>query len=374
MGSAYTPGLQVSRLTRVRRIRRLATPGEVLARIGDVVHPDSVLARALLPGFMQTVKVAANLGIEAAELLSVLQIKKGDTVEIGQVLAVSKSLFGLLRTEMKSPVIGTVETISAITGNLGIRLAPTPIELTAYLEGTVVEVLPREGAAIEADAALIQGIFGVGGERVGEIAVLSSSPEQNLVADQIVSDHAGKILVGGSNISGAALRRAADVGVTGIIVGGIIDGDLIDYLGYNIGVAITGQENIPLSVMVTEGFGAIAMAQRTFDLLMELDGRRASMNGATQIRAGVIRPEIIVPRALDEVTHTSMGTEDILAIGTTIRIIRQPYFGVLATVSGLPSELVKVESGAAVRVLSAELKDGAVVMVPRANVEILKSG
>ena len=64
---------------------------------------------------------------------------------------------------------------------------------------------------------------------------------------------AGSIILGGSNISGAALRKAADVGVVGIVVGGIVDRDLIDYLGYDIGVAITGHENIPLTLVITEG-------------------------------------------------------------------------------------------------------------------------
>ena len=37
------------------------------------------------------------------------------------------------------------------------------------------------------------------------------------------------------------------------------------------------------------------MAQKTFDMLKHRAGSIASINGATQIRAGVVRPEIIVP-------------------------------------------------------------------------------
>ena len=39
----------------------------------------------------------------------------------------------------------------------------------------------------------------------------------------------------------------------------------------------------------------IQMGAQTFDLLNENSDRLASINGATQIRAGVIRPEIIIP-------------------------------------------------------------------------------
>jgi hypothetical protein len=120
------------------------------------------------------------------------------------------------------------------------------------------------------------------------------------------------------------------------------------------------------------------MAERTFNLLTSLAGREASLSGATQIRAGVIRPEVIVADAPDELDATTSGIvpdeEEAfsLGIGTAIRIIREPYFGKLATVSALPPQLVRVGSGAEVRVLDATLNEnGAEVTVPRANVEIV---
>jgi hypothetical protein len=57
--------------------------------------------------------------------------------------------------------------------------------------------------------------------------------------------------------------------------------------------------------------------------------------------------------------------------GTAIRIISEPYFGSLGHVSELPPELQLVETGSKVRVLTAELDDGRIVTVPRANVEII---
>ena len=54
-------------------------------------------------------------------------------------------------------------------------------------------------------------------------------------------------------------------------------------------------------------------------------------------------------------------------------MIREPYFGKLGTVTGLPAQLVTLESGTEVRVLNARLSDGQEVTVPRANVEIIAS-
>src|SRR6185369_13664114 len=125
-----------------------------------------------------------------------------------------------------------------------------------------------------------------------------------------------------------------------------IDRDLIDFLGYDIGVAITGHEAINLTLILTEGFGSIRMADRTFKLLQSLEGQTASINGATQIRAGVIRPELIVPRTA---TAEAESERHDLDVGTPIRVIREPYFGQLATVAGLPQELQQIPSGAEVR-------------------------
>jgi len=374
LGTAYTPGLKVSPHTIIQRTRRLPLKGEVLVEAGQVVTPDTIVARASLPGLMQSVKVAAQLGIDADEMPGILLVKEGDIIEKGQVLGVTKAFFGMLKSEAKSPTAGTVETISGVSGNVGVRQAPLPIDLTAYLSGTIAETMPGEGVIVQTEGALIQGIFGIGGERVGEIQMVSESPESDLTEAEITPALAGKIIVGGANISGVALRKASEMGVRGIVVGGIIDKDLIDFLGYDIGVAITGHENITLTLVITEGFGTIAMARRTFELLRSLTGRPASINGATQIRAGVIRPEVIVPLGAQTSAAQNAGDDEgNLSLGTPIRIIREPYFGKLASVAGLPPQLTVIGSGASVRVLEAKLADGSVVIVPRANVEIIET-
>lgn len=383
MGTAYTPGLKVSAHTKIEKLRRLPLKGTVLVREGDTVTPDTVVARTELPGAMQTIKLAERMGIEPGDLAGALKVQVGDSVRVGDILAETKGLFGrFFRNEFKSEVAGKVELISPTTGNVGIRQSPIPVEKDAYIRGTVTTVIPEEGVVITCEGSLIQGIFGVGEERQGVIAVVTGGPGQPITPESLTPAHQGKIVVGGSNVSGAALRKAAQVGVIGIVCGGVVDRELMDYLaealkqpGYDIGVAITGHEQIPFSLVITEGFGTITMAARTFALLKSLEGKMASINGATQIRAGVIRPEVIVPLAdappqKAEQDEVEAGQ---LTLGTPIRVIREPYFGILGSVTALPHELVEVESETMVRVLQAKLEDGRTVTVPRANVEIIET-
>lgn len=139
-------------------------------------------------------------------------------------------------------------------------------------------------------------------------------------------------------------------------------------------MAITGSETVGVTLVVTEGFGEIAMAERTFQLLGELAGREASVNGTTQIRAGVMRPEIVIPRGGDEVTNGADPDRvaGLLDVGTSVRVIRDPYFGVLGTVASLPPEPQVLGSESRARVLNVETTAGETVVVPRANVELIE--
>jgi hypothetical protein len=111
------------------------------------------------------------------------------------------------------------------------------------------------------------------------------------------------------------------------------------------------------------------MASRTFDLLKKFDGEYASINGATQIRAGVIRPEIIIPHTItDDITVKTADAE--LIIGTRVRVIREPHFGRFANIIELPAELHVIPTGAKVRVAKVKFNNDDEDIIPRANLEI----
>jgi len=138
-------------------------------------------------------------------------------------------------------------------------------------------------------------------------------------------------------------------------------------------VAVTGTEKIGLTIVVTEGFGHIPMAEYTFKLLKAREGDKASVSGATQIRAGVMRPEIIVPGAPKNMNVKKKDeSRGWIEIGDNVRIIREPHFGIIGTVTALPPELQKIGSESHVRVLEVQIANGEKLVIPRANVEILE--
>lgn len=376
---AYTPGLKVKRRITVRKTRRLPILGETLVEKGDEVDFITVVARTEVPGEPYILRVDELLGLLSGDVPTFMVKKEGEKVEEEEIIARYSPFFGLFKKVVKSPVSGTVEQISDDTGRVVIRASPIPVEVKAYIRGVVSEVLPKEGVIIDASAAFIQGIFGIGGERNGELITVVDSQNDILTAEKIVSGHEGKILVGGSLVTLEALRKASKSGVAGIVVGGIKGADLSEFLGYEIGVAITGEEDINLTLVVTEGFGMIRMSDRTFNLLKEFNGYQAAINGTTQIRAGVLRPEIIIPHTLstldsrEEDANSLEGTlAEGMKPGNTVRIIGEPYFGSIGKVVSLPVQLQKIETKSLVRVIEVELENGNMVIVPRANVETIE--
>jgi hypothetical protein len=352
MGHAYTPGLKVTEKILVTKKRILPLKGDLTVQKGDVVNPDDVIARTLLPGTVEPVNVANILGIPPEDINDMMQKQKGDPIAEGEILARTKGFLGIkfLSSECKAKISGTVESISSITGQVLLR-------------------------AISTWASFIQGIFGIGGETHGEIKIVVPDNTSILTDKEIDDNCQSKVIVGGAMVTADAIKKAASVGAAGIIVGGFDDKDLRDFLGYDIGVAITGSEEIGVTLVVTEGFGQINMAEKTFELLKFKEGRLACINGATQIRAGVIRPEAIIP--FDGDIHAKDGSADFreagLEIGSPVRVIRHPYFGHLGKVTKLPPQLVELESGSRARILEVEFQDGKRANVPRANVEMLES-
>ena len=374
MAQAYTPGLKVTRRITHRARRMLPVSGDMLVKAGDRVQARDVVAQTFMPGDITPLNLANLLSVSPGDVPVCMLKREGDRVTAGEVLARSKGLFGFFQSEYKAGVSGTIESISSVTGQVIIRGEPRPVQVLAFLPGEVIEVIPKEGVVIEAEVSYIQGIFGIGGEAFGPIRMACQAHDEELAADLITPAMKGAIVIGGARMTGDAVRKAIEVGASAVVSGGMDDQDLKEILGHDLGVAITGSERIGTTVIITEGFGEIAMALRTFKLLASRAGDEASVNGTTQIRAGVMRPEIVIPLTGEKQAETpeEKHTAGMLEVGMPVRIIRDPHFGLIGRVESLPPEPHELASGSKARVLAVRTESGENLVVPRANVELIE--
>ncbi len=362
-------GLTISPKVELRRRRLLPMRGEVLVEAGQQVDMDKIVARTLLPGPLHPINAASTIGVLPNELKAAMQVSEGESVTNGQVIAEAGSFFGLFRNRVFSPINGYVDVISQTTGQVMLRARSKSFDMYAYLPGRITEVTPEIGVEIAAEVALVQGIFGLGGEVFGLLTMVADEPGEVLRADRVLEEHRGAVLAGSGRVTLDALKRMAEVGVSAVVAASASGGDLIELVGETLNPASTGQEEIGPSLVLTEGFGELSMAHHTFDLLARLNGAQVSVNGTTQIRAGVMRPEVISLPLKDTEDHSNKDKG--ISIGAKVSIIRGDAFGKIGRIQSIPDQPCLLDSGVTALVFEIELDDNRSIVVPRPNVELL---
>ena len=373
MSKSYTPGLKVLKYSDVTKDRILPLKGKVHVKLYDQVKSDDIVASTEIPGNVQMINMVNKLNIEPSQVLDYMMVKIDDSVSKDQVIARNKGIFGFFSTEVKSPIDGKIVNISKVTGQVVLSEKPLPIQVDAYIPGEIKEIFNEEGVKVDSKGTFIQGIIGIGGEQKGMIKMLVDSPDENINNSMITSDLKDNIIVCGSFIDYEFYSKAKECGVKGIVCGGIDYNSISEILGYSLGVAITGTEDTT-TLIITEGFGKMNMSINTFNLLKNNDGIKASINGATQIRAGVLRPEIFIKTTDKDIESKRFDENDlIISEGSFVRVIRDPYFGKIGKIVSLPFELVEMKSEAKVRVAEVEFDDNSKEIIPRANLEVILS-
>jgi hypothetical protein len=353
----YPSATQVTSLTVIKRERLLPVRGEVLTSMGARVEPIDVVARASLGGDLHVVDVGKSLSVKSENLDKYLLKAVGDTVEEGEAIAAKGGGLIPLRRVCRSPVAGRIVAIGS--GRVVLESRAKTFELHAHFRGTVVSVMPSLGVVIKTVGALVQGVWGAGGEAQGVLKMLAEDPTEKLVAEAIDIGCHGSIIVGGSSVDEEALERAEQMQVRGLVVGSI---------GADWGERAS---DLPFPVIATEGMGQVPMASAVFELLRSNAGREASISGVTRLRWGTVRPEIIIPLQRRGATPPPQQLGGALEIGAQVRVIRQPYLGSVGQVVSLPSQPRVVNSGARLRGAEVELEGKERVFVPYANLELI---
>ena len=373
-----TPPLIGSALARIER--RLPYAGEVIVRQGQRVEPEEVVARAFVPGIPQIVNMARALQIAPALVERAMVREVGNKVAQGEVLARSSRIGGRVCI---SPVGGKIEAVDSETGYVTVSPDPTVYELQATVRGLVMDVIPNQGVRIETPAAQVYGAFGFGPERSGVLQLLVTDPAEPIEPDRITTKSAYAIMIGGSGITAAALRRAVKEQVRGVIVGGIDEAELRAFLGWNSvrdwragnGTwqipASTGGQQYDLTLVVTEGFGSQPMSAPLFDLLAAHDRQEALIEGLTRLRGPMQRPRVVIPLSSRTSGIQIDPPRPQLQVGASVRLLDAAHLGQIGQVRTVSSAPRRLPSRVRSFAVDVELEDGTTLLLPRADLEVL---
>lgn len=372
-----TPPLIAGALARIDR--RLPHPGEVVVRAGQRVEHDDIVARAYVPAAPQIVNLARELLIPPSRVERALRREVGATVTQGDILARSSRFGG--RTCL-APVSGVIAGVDNETGYVTIVPDPVLYELYATVRGVVMEVMPYEGVRIETPAAQAYGVFGMGAGQSGVLRLLVTDPAEPITPEMINPRSAYALVIGGSGISAAALQRAVQEQVRGVIVGGIDEAELRAFLGleqYTLWEAgasdwsLPGQaiQAAPLTIIVTEGFGNRPMSAPLFELLASHHGKEALVEGATQLGGIGRRPRVVIPLSARTAGLQIEAPRAAVRPGAMVRLLHQAHLGQIGRVRSVSSAPRRLASRVRAMTADVVLEDGTVVTAATTATEAL---
>ncbi len=269
------------------RVRTFQSP--VRGQVDKINYEDGTIVMREIQDYSNKPKkidVAHKLGVKPQQIRAYLKKQKGDFVHASEVIAkrLVDNQDGKMPMFVHTPTTGTITDVDLKNGTVTVQYNKEPYRRYANLTGTVMKVIPNHSATIRYRGTQFDGVIGFGGEAGATLHWMTNEHDFKT----------GCINAYGHKIHPQMLLGAKKAGIVGLIAPGIDFDDINDFLSQPIGVGLTGNENIPYPIILTEGFGDFHMPDELIELLQNASDRHCYINGMTQIRAGVIRPRVVV--------------------------------------------------------------------------------
>jgi hypothetical protein len=116
--------------------------------------------------------------------------------------------------------------------------------------------------------------------------------------EEIEDNVEGKIVVSRGRLSGREIEGLREGGARGTVFSQLNVEDIEGLFDEEVYSGVTGRLDRGIVVLLLDGFGTEPMDEENWAFFKSLDGAPAYLNGITQIRAGVVRPEFIISSRL----------------------------------------------------------------------------
>jgi len=347
------PVLHILPLTAIRHERLLPVNGRVLVHTNQKVSALDVVAEANFGQHHLLIDAANALRVQTTVAQDLIQVKAGQIIARGQVIA---QRIGLIPQILRATASGRVILVG--NGRVLVAVGEDVFELTAGMPGMVTRHIPERGVEITFSGALVQGVWGNGQVGLGLMLPVTETAGDVLSVDRIDVGLRGSILLAG-HCNDPAVLEAAD----GLPVRGMILGSLSPAL---IPLALKMQ----YPIVVVEGFGPLAMNESAFKLLTTNAKREATLNAQPFDRYLSLRPEIYIPLPVTEELPVSREEASFVP-GQTVHVTQSPLPGAVGTLTSLLPGLTTMPSGLHLAAAEIKLESGEHIVAPLANLEVI---
>lgn len=264
-------------ITRIHRTLR--GKGHLNVVEGQQVSPDEIIGSGEVSSGFRTLNVAKALSVAPVDIKMYLKRNLGQRIYKGELLAFRSP--GLFRSKKNvlAPTDGVLDFINTKTGEVRLSFLPQKVDLPAACFGIVEEVDEAHGdVVIRTQVSRIHGVFGTGRSRDGILHILGKRYELTQ-ASKISARNSDQIVVGGSLIYKEAISTAISANVNGIISGGINAKDFRGMAGGRLVFPRKLENDVGISIVITEGFGSIPIGEDIYEVLARYHGKFVFMDG-----------------------------------------------------------------------------------------------
>jgi hypothetical protein len=178
----------------------------------------------------EVISIPTNLAVPLSKAKRTIRKSPGESVSIGDVLAVKKTFLGLNTVLLRSKIAGVVLRYERDTGNLVLRIENGSVagELLSPVDG-VVAVCDNGKIVINTDKQAASVTFAIGGSAQGALFILepsfAESVDEGSLLFQLGAEAIDKIVVG-KQFPREVLAKAFGMGALGAIGMEISDEDI----------------------------------------------------------------------------------------------------------------------------------------------------
>lgn len=370
--------VRVQRAVIVRIHRYLNGKGKINVQVNQEVTPSDIIGTAEQSSGFRIISLAQALSVSPTEVEKYLKRNIGQKIYKGELLAYKKSwLTG--KKIVISPADSFLDFLNPKSGELRLTFLPKKADLPAGVYGIVEMVDQQKGkVVIRTQASIVHGILGSGKMRDGILRVVTK--RDGLLGKNVISpDLKGQILVGGSLVFKDSLATAISAGVSGLITGGINAQDYKAIAGGRLVFPKKLENDIGISVLVTEGFGSIAIAEEIDEILQEFDDKFVAIDGNAAAlylpsfessSLKMVRKTQLPPLQTDFNNDKEVNGSAELTIGQTVRIVGNTYLGNTGKIVAVDQQETLLPAGIRTYLALIETKHKK-IKVPVANLEVI---
>ena len=145
------------------------------------------------------------------------------------------------------------------------------VTIGAPAAGMIASVDPC-AILLRPDGPGLRAAFAIGEPSHGPLSIAVESPELELHAHGIDVRHAGTVLVAGSRVDVEGLTRARAMGVRGVIVGGLIGGDVVAFRASLDRQDASVHASPPFAVVILDAYGKRPIPPAAWEALVSAAG------------------------------------------------------------------------------------------------------